>query len=110
MNRSQKPEVLFTDCLCFESFFSVGCFKAFKCDWYFASESKVFSPFRRLLERFFSTNFYSLNFLSYAEKYTGEISVYETIQQETKETLRSFLESNVNSEEILSFSKNIHLI
>ena len=105
MTKNQKSEALFTDCLCYESFFSVGLFTAFKMDWYFTSESMIFFPFRRFLERFISVKFICLDSISYGDEHFDEVSLYECMQQETKEIIRLFIASEVVSEKIDSFSK-----
>ena len=104
MRTNKESEAFFTDCLCYESFFSVGFFSAFKIEWYFISESIIFSPFRKFLQKFTSLKFVCLDSVSYGDEYIDGVSLFEKIQQETKETIRLFLASKVVNEKIDTFS------
>lgn len=109
MKEKKKSIALFTDCLCFESFFSAGLLKAIGSDWYFTSESKIFFPFRKILSNLLSISFKRLDYTSYSNTLFGKSTLYETIQQETKATIRELLASDIYSEEIKDFSDDYRL-
>ena len=109
MKKKNKPIALFTDCLCFESFLSAGMKKAISSEWYFTSESKIFLPFRKILSNLLSVSFKRLDYTSYSNTLFANSTLYETIQEETKVTIRELLASDIYSEEIKDFSDDYKL-
>ena len=109
MKEEKKSIALFTDCLCFESFFSAGLLKAIGSDWYFTSESKIFFPFRKILSNSLSISFKRLDYTSYSNTLFEMSTLYETIQEETKATIRELLASDIYSGEIKDFSDDHRL-
>lgn len=109
MKKEKKYGVLFTDCLCFESFFSAGPSQAIACDWYFISESKIFAPFRKILSKLVGVNFRRLDDISYSDASLGKSSLYESIQDETKATIKELLASDILGADIMRFTNNLKL-
>ena len=109
MKKEKKSTALFTDCLCFESFFSAGLQKAISSEWYFTSESKIFSPFRKILSNLPSVSFKRLDYTSYSNTLFAKSTLYEAIQEETKVTIRELLDSDFYREEIKYFSDDYKL-
>ena len=104
-NNNKSKKVILTDCLCFESFFRVGLINSFRHDWYFASESKIFTPFRKVFTKLFNLNFKELSYISYPDERYNRTSIYERIQDDTKKTIREFLNSEESLQKIKIFSK-----
>ncbi len=91
MKKEEKSNAIFTDCLCFESFLSVGIIQALNSDWYYTSESKIFLFSKKIFSKYFSVNFKRLDYKSYADIPSGEGSLYEKIQEQTKVSIRELL-------------------
>ena len=109
MNKEKTSAAIFTDCLCFESFFSVGLFQAIKADWYFASESKLFFPIRETFLKLLGVNFIRLDYISYANTTFGQTTLNESIEEEIKVTIRELLASDMFLEEIKRFTDDSNL-
>jgi len=88
------------DVLCFESFFKASIGKKLKCEIFYLHESSLFFFVKKFYTKYLGVKFTNLGSLSYSENKLGSRSIYEVIQEETKQDIFSFLESK-------SFKKNL---
>ena len=87
----------------------MGLFQALKVDWYFASESKLFFPFRETFLKLAGVNFIRLDYTSYANTNLGQTTLHESIEEETKVKIRELLASDMLFEEIKRFTDDSNL-
>ena len=81
------------DILCFESFFNSSIGSKSQAEIFYLHESSLFSFIKKFYAKYLGTKFKKLGNLSYSENILGNRTIYETIQEETKEDIFSFLDS-----------------
>ena len=81
------------DILCFESFFNSSIGSKSQTEIFYLHESSLFFFIKNIYAKYLGTKFIKLGNLSYSENILGNSTIYETIQEETKRDIFSFLGS-----------------
>ena len=81
------------DILCFESFFNSSIGSKSQTEIFYLHESNIFSFIKNIYAKYLGTKFINLGNISYSENRLGNKTIYETIQEETKRDIFSFLKS-----------------
>ena len=91
------------DILCFESFFNSSIGSKSQTEIFYLHESSLFFFIKNIYSKYLGTKFTKLGNLSYSENILGNRTIYETIQEETKIDIFSFLGSKEFKESLSSY-------
>ena len=93
------------DILCFESFFNSSIGSKSQSEIFYLHESSLFFFIKEFYAKYLGTKFIKLGNLSYSENRLGNKTIYETIQEETKRDIFSFLDSKKFRESLSNCEK-----
>ena len=93
------------DILCFESFFNSSIGSKSQTEIFYLHESSLFFLIKNIYAKYLGTKFTKLGNLSYSENILGNRTIYETIQEETKRDIFSFLGSKKFKKSLSSYKK-----